>query len=158
MKKYDAIVIGSGSGGLTCAYTAKGLGKRVLLIDKNKPGGECTWSGCIPSKSLIHVAKEIAIARKYNAELEVSYASVLDRYGVSGKGFMYMNLLMCFSQKVSITSRVLHPLNDRYSQVEDEVFEGTKISSLLEAVLHTPIEGISNVRYHTNDTLSMPRR
>ncbi len=53
---YDVIVIGAGSGGITAAMTAKGFGKKVLLIEKEKIGGECTWTGCVPSKALIRSA------------------------------------------------------------------------------------------------------
>jgi len=55
-KKYDVIIIGGGSGGLTSAFTAVGLGKKTALIEGNKTGGECTWNGCVPSKSLIAMA------------------------------------------------------------------------------------------------------
>jgi len=56
---YDIVIIGGGAAGLTCAKLAKGMGKKVLLIEKNNIGGECTWTGCIPSKTLIHVANSI---------------------------------------------------------------------------------------------------
>ena len=64
MNTYDLIVIGAGSGGLSAAYTAVGFGKRVLLIDKELPGGECTWSGCVPSKAFIHEASQFYSAKK----------------------------------------------------------------------------------------------
>lgn len=35
------------------------------MIDKQQPGGECTWSGCIPSKAFIHQANEIYNAKRY---------------------------------------------------------------------------------------------
>lgn len=60
--KTDFLVIGAGSGGITAAVTAAGFGKKVLLVDKNLPGGECTWSGCVPSKALIHQAHVSHIA------------------------------------------------------------------------------------------------
>lgn len=63
---YDIIIIGAGAAGLTSAFTALGFGKKVLIIEKNKSGGECTWSGCIPSKSLINIAKDFYIAKKYS--------------------------------------------------------------------------------------------
>jgi pyruvate/2-oxoglutarate dehydrogenase complex dihydrolipoamide dehydrogenase (E3) component len=54
---YDILVIGSGAAGLTAAKTAVGLGKKVALIEKNDVlGGECTWGGCVPSKTLIKSA------------------------------------------------------------------------------------------------------
>ena len=55
--QYDMTVIGGGSGGLTAARIAASLGAKVLLIDKEKLGGDCLHHGCVPSKSLIHVAR-----------------------------------------------------------------------------------------------------
>lgn len=55
--KYDVVVIGAGSGGLTSAVGLAKIGKKVLLIERDKIGGECTNSGCIPSKALLHHAK-----------------------------------------------------------------------------------------------------
>lgn len=58
MPKYDfdLIVIGAGSGGISSAILGKNLGKRVALVEKHRIGGECTWSGCVPSKALIKAA------------------------------------------------------------------------------------------------------
>lgn len=59
MKKqnYDVVVIGAGSGGLTSAAGFAKVGKSVLLIEREHMGGECTNSGCVPSKTLLHAAK-----------------------------------------------------------------------------------------------------
>ena len=54
---YDLTIIGGGSGGLTAARIATSLGANVLLIDKERLGGDCLNYGCVPSKSLIHVAR-----------------------------------------------------------------------------------------------------
>ena len=61
--QYDLTVIGGGSGGLTAARLAAALGARVALIDKERLGGDCLHYGCVPSKTLIHVAKVVAEAR-----------------------------------------------------------------------------------------------
>ncbi len=53
---YHTIVIGAGSGGLTAAIGLAGLGKKVALIEQEHIGGDCTNSGCIPSKALLHMA------------------------------------------------------------------------------------------------------
>jgi len=59
MKKYDLIVIGAGSGGLNVAAFINRIGLKVLLIDKTDKniGGDCLNTGCVPSKSLLHIAE-----------------------------------------------------------------------------------------------------
>ncbi|MGZ6368876.1 MAG: FAD-dependent oxidoreductase, partial [Ktedonobacteraceae bacterium] len=54
--RFDLTIIGGGSGGLTAARLAASLGAKVLLIDKERLGGDCLYTGCVPSKSLIHAA------------------------------------------------------------------------------------------------------
>lgn len=53
---FHTVVIGAGSGGLTVAYGLASLGKPVALIEARHVGGDCTNTGCIPSKTLIHFA------------------------------------------------------------------------------------------------------
>ncbi|MGW0778066.1 dihydrolipoyl dehydrogenase family protein [Streptomyces sp. NPDC002835] len=60
---YDLVVIGGGSAGLTAARTAGRLGARVLLVERDRLGGDCLWTGCVPSKALLHVAAEVQAAR-----------------------------------------------------------------------------------------------
>jgi dihydrolipoamide dehydrogenase len=64
MAKYDMTIIGGGSGGLTAARIATALGASVLLIDKEKLGGDCLNFGCVPSKSMIHVARIVQQAKE----------------------------------------------------------------------------------------------
>jgi pyruvate/2-oxoglutarate dehydrogenase complex dihydrolipoamide dehydrogenase (E3) component len=54
---YDMVVIGGGAAGLTAAGMSALLGAKTALIEKSRLGGECTWSGCIPSKTLLYAAK-----------------------------------------------------------------------------------------------------
>jgi pyruvate/2-oxoglutarate dehydrogenase complex dihydrolipoamide dehydrogenase (E3) component len=54
---YDLVVIGMGSGGLTAAELAVDLGLRVALVEKSRLGGDCLWTGCVPSKALLAAAK-----------------------------------------------------------------------------------------------------
>jgi pyruvate/2-oxoglutarate dehydrogenase complex dihydrolipoamide dehydrogenase (E3) component len=53
---YDLAVIGGGAAGLVASKFAAGIGKKVVLIEKSKLGGECTLYGCVPSKTLIRTA------------------------------------------------------------------------------------------------------
>jgi len=54
--RYDLIVIGGGSAGLTAADFAARIGAKVLIAAEEL-GGDCTWTGCIPSKSLMRIAR-----------------------------------------------------------------------------------------------------
>ena len=54
---YDLVVVGGGSAGLTAVGFAQGMGARVALIERERTGGDCTWTGCVPSKTLLKVAK-----------------------------------------------------------------------------------------------------
>ena len=53
---FDFAIIGAGASGLIAADFALKLGARVVMIEKDRIGGDCTWSGCVPSKSLIKAA------------------------------------------------------------------------------------------------------
>jgi len=70
MKKYDVVVVGAGSGGLTAAVGFKNIGKSVLLIEREHMGGECTNTGCIPSKTLLHRATHYSNAIALSGENE----------------------------------------------------------------------------------------
>ncbi len=49
--EYDLAVIGAGASGLIAADFAVQLGAQTVLIDKGHIGGDCTWTGCVPTKS-----------------------------------------------------------------------------------------------------------
>jgi dihydrolipoamide dehydrogenase len=55
--RYDIVILGGGSGGYACALRAAELGKRVVIIEKDKVGGTCLHRGCIPTKALLHAAE-----------------------------------------------------------------------------------------------------
>lgn len=61
--EYDLMVIGGGTAGLTAAGFAAQLGARVALVEKHRIGGDCTWTGCVPSKALLKAAKVAHTAR-----------------------------------------------------------------------------------------------
>ena len=58
-------VLGAGPGGYAAAFLAADLGMKVTLIETGpKPGGTCLNVGCIPSKSVLHIAKLIQDAKE----------------------------------------------------------------------------------------------
>lgn len=82
---YDLVVIGAGSGGLTAATFGLELGARVVLVERDHIGGDCTWTGCIPSKSLLkaaQVAHDVRTAEAYGISVEspaVAFDAVMAR-------------------------------------------------------------------------------
>ena len=59
----DICIIGAGSGGLLLAAGASQLGANVVLLERDKMGGDCLNYGCVPSKSIIAAAKTAQSAR-----------------------------------------------------------------------------------------------
>src|SRR5574341_653594 len=64
MNGYDLIVIGGGSAGLVVAGGAAKLGARVALVEKKALGGDCLYTGCVPSKTFIRSARFAADVRR----------------------------------------------------------------------------------------------
>lgn len=60
---WDLLVVGGGTAGLVGAKTAASLGARVLLVERDRMGGDCLWTGCVPSKALLAAAASAAAAR-----------------------------------------------------------------------------------------------
>lgn len=76
MERYNVIVLGAGSGGLTVAAGAAMLSARVALLEKHRMGGDCLNYGCVPSKALLKAAKVAQTMRTAEA------------YGIRGAGPM----------------------------------------------------------------------
>ena len=80
---YDIIAIGGGTAGLVTAAGSVGLGARAALVERDRLGGECLWTGCVPSKALIGSARIAQVFRDASAfgigaaEPKVAAAGVL---------------------------------------------------------------------------------
>ena len=57
MERFDLIAIGGGTAGLVTAAGGAALGLRVVLVEREALGGDCLWTGCVPSKAAIAAAK-----------------------------------------------------------------------------------------------------
>ena len=68
--RYDIVVVGMGSGGMVAAEFAVACGVKVAVIERGRVGGDCLWTGCVPSKALLASAKAAHTMR------------VADRYGL----------------------------------------------------------------------------
>jgi pyruvate/2-oxoglutarate dehydrogenase complex dihydrolipoamide dehydrogenase (E3) component len=57
MARYDLVIVGMGSGGMIGAEFAATIGLRVAVVERSRVGGDCLWTGCVPSKALLASAK-----------------------------------------------------------------------------------------------------
>ncbi|MBT99220.1 MAG: pyridine nucleotide-disulfide oxidoreductase [Dehalococcoidia bacterium] len=84
-KDYDLLIIGGGSAGLTAARFARQLELSVALVERGRMGGDCTWSGCVPSKTLLRASKSAHAVRDAarfgitTVEPTIDFKSVMDR-------------------------------------------------------------------------------
>ncbi|CAA9891222.1 Pyridine nucleotide-disulfide oxidoreductase [Candidatus Methylobacter favarea] len=166
-QKFDAnlVVIGAGSGGLVASYIAAAVKAKVILIEKNKMGGECLNTGCVPSKALIRSTRlltDTARSAEFgikSIQAEFDFADIMERV-----------------QKV-IKTVAPHDSKERYTQLGVEVIEGAaRIISPWQVEVTTaggkqtittraiviaagsrplvpPIPGLENIDYLTSDTI-----
>lgn len=82
--EFDVVVIGGGAAGLTSSGIAANLGAKAMMIERHKLGGDCTWTGCIPSKVILKagkVAQQIRKAGKYgliDSEPQLDFEKVIE--------------------------------------------------------------------------------
>lgn len=82
---YNLIVIGAGAAGLVSAYIGATVRAKVALIEKEKMGGDCLNTGCVPSKALIRSAKMLSYAKRaqefgfQQCHVDFDFADVMER-------------------------------------------------------------------------------
>ena len=81
----NVVVIGGGSAGLVTSYIAAAVKAKVTLVERHQLGGDCLYTGCVPSKALIRSAKllnHISRAKEFGigrASAEWDFADVMER-------------------------------------------------------------------------------
>ena len=162
-KRFDAnlVVIGAGSGGLVCALIAAAVKAKVTLIERNRMGGDCLNTGCVPSKSLLRSAKMlnyIARAEEYGfkrATAEFDFADVMERVQriiatIEPKDSVerYTGLgVDCIRGDAEIVSPYCVRVNGR------EIATRTIIVATGGAPFVPPIPGLRDADYYTSDTI-----
>jgi pyruvate/2-oxoglutarate dehydrogenase complex dihydrolipoamide dehydrogenase (E3) component len=83
-ESFDVVIIGGGTAGLVTASGCARLGRKVALIEREKLGGDCLWTGCVPTKALVasaRLAHQMRRADAYGLEpqsVRVTPKSVMD--------------------------------------------------------------------------------
>lgn len=82
--EFDSIVIGGGAAGLTASGISANIGAKTMMIERHLLGGDCTWTGCVPSKVLLKagkVAQNIREASKFgliDSTPEINFKKVVE--------------------------------------------------------------------------------
>lgn len=112
MSTYDLIVIGGGPGGYHAAQLAANTGHKTLVIEKHKLGGVCLNEGCIPSKALLHSAKQY------------THATHGESYGITAKDVTY-NHARVVERKDGIVKTLVSGVTHTLRKAQVEVINGT---------------------------------
>jgi pyruvate/2-oxoglutarate dehydrogenase complex dihydrolipoamide dehydrogenase (E3) component/uncharacterized membrane protein YdjX (TVP38/TMEM64 family) len=81
----NVVVIGAGAAGLVASYVAAAVKARVTLVERERMGGDCLNTGCVPSKALIRTATFLSQVRRSaefgvrSASAEFDFADVMSR-------------------------------------------------------------------------------
>lgn len=111
--EFDLIVIGGGTAGMTAARQVAKAGKRVVLIEADRTGGECLYTGCVPSKTLLASAKRLHQVREAgDFGIEVGEVS-LDWAAVQAR------------REGAITTIEVHDTPDALTKAGVEVLQGS---------------------------------
>ena len=157
----NVVVIGAGSAGLVASHLAAVLKARVTLIEKQKMGGDCLNTGCIPSKALLRTARFLShIERSKEFGVESATASfdfatvmqriqdVITRIKPHDSTERYTKLGV---ECISGTARITSPFS-----VDIDGMSLTTRSIIIASGAHPfvpPIPGIEDMDYWTSDTI-----
>src|ERR687893_71528 len=56
-ERHDLVMVGMGSGGLVASEFATTIGIKPVVVEHGRIGGDCLWTGCVPSKALLAAGK-----------------------------------------------------------------------------------------------------
>ena len=159
--KADICVIGAGSGGLSVAAGASQMGANVVLVERDKMGGDCLNYGCVPSKAILaagHAAQDIRSAAKFGVtagDPKIDMKAVHDHIHGVIKGIEPHDSVERFEglgvRVIQAPGRFTGP---------DEVMAGDHRIQAKYYVIATgssamipPIPGLADTPYYTNETI-----
>jgi pyruvate/2-oxoglutarate dehydrogenase complex dihydrolipoamide dehydrogenase (E3) component len=143
-RDYDLIVIGGGAAGLAAAQAGAAARARTLLVAEGEIGGECTFTGCVPSKTLIETAARgasftdatAAVREAVAAIAATETAEVLARRGIE---VVRGRAAFTSPREVTAAGRVLRA-------------RGFVVATGSRPAL-PPVPGLAGVRYLTNENV-----
>ncbi|MGI9422413.1 MAG: FAD-dependent oxidoreductase, partial [Hyphomicrobiaceae bacterium] len=157
----DICVIGAGSGGLSVAAAAAAFGRKVVLLEKHKMGGDCLNYGCVPSKALLAAGKRAHIMRSSQAfgiaphQPTIDFARVHDHVkGVIAAIEPNDSVERFTGLGVHVIQAAGKFVDKSTVQAGDTLIKARRfVIATGSSPLVPPINGLSDVPYFTNETL-----
>jgi pyruvate/2-oxoglutarate dehydrogenase complex dihydrolipoamide dehydrogenase (E3) component len=162
MKKFDAIIIGTGQAGPSLSARLAGAGMKVAVIERKLFGGTCVNTGCIPTKTLVASARAAHMARR------------AADFGVMIDGTVTVDMKKVKERKDDVAGRSNHEIPDWMKKIPNLTvfkgharFEGPHTVSMGGGVLEAdkifinvgarafvpPMPGLDRVDYLTNSSM-----
>jgi len=160
VKKFDVIVIGSGSG-LTISSEASSRGLKTAVIEKGPFGGTCLNRGCIPSKILIHTAdvmESIKTAEKLNIKAKVQgldWKAMQERvWGHIDPDAKMIEEGNEEDENITVYKTEAKFIDKKILKVGKDTITADKIFICAGTRPNVPnIPGIEKIKYHTSDDI-----
>lgn len=162
---YDLLVIGGGAAGLTSAGMGANFGAKTLLVEADKLGGDCTWTGCVPSKTLLHaagLARRVKEAEKFGHETatQMNFSSIMEHVRSKREEvyheaddpdiFRQMGVDVTFGRARFVDAHTI--AIERDGKIENISSRYIIIATGSKATT-PPIPGLTDGPYHTNETI-----
>lgn len=165
--EYDLIVIGGGAAGLTASGIGANFGAKTLMIEADKLGGDCTWTGCIPSKTLLHAANLAAGIKEaesfgHRSAKPLNFASVLEHvrkvreevYEEADDPDIYykMGVDIEFGKASFVDEHTIAIQSENRATRKEVTGRMILIATGSKAII-PPITGLAEIEYLTNETI-----
>ena len=160
-RNFDAIIIGTGQAGPPLANRLSAAGMSVAIIERDKFGGTCVNTGCIPTKTLIASAYAAHVARRgaeygfANGDVRVDMKRVKARKDeVSGRSNKGVEQSLRELKNCTVIEGHARFQSSREVIVNDEILQADKIFINVGGRASVPpIKGISEVPFLTNSSM-----
>lgn len=150
----DLVVIGGGAGGMSAARTGVRRGKRTVLVQDGPIGGDCTFTGCVPSKALIAAARRPGT--DFAAALAAVRSAVTAIAATEDAGVFRDEGVVVVEGRARFVSRNEVEVDGR------RIGAGRFVVATGSAPVVPPVEGLRDLRPLTSDTIwdlpSLPGR
>ncbi len=162
-KRYDMIILGSGSTAFAAAIKAAELGKTAAMCESRTLGGTCVSRGCLPSKNLIEAARIVweASHPRYRGlracTIEIDFRQLVSQKDQVVEHFRRQKYhsIVDASDRIDVYYGQAHFVSPRAIAVDGQILEAEHFLIATGSRPYIPdVEGLEEVPYMTSDLLT----